>query len=784
MVAVLNGSTLVKRRMTQFTGRLLPGWMGALLCCFAALFLAADPIAAGFGAYKADVKPIEVFPGADRFGPLEGTPKAMAAFKGEGIAGYVFETSDIGYSGKPIRILAGLDKDGTFTGAKVIEHHEPILLVGISPDKLFDFVARHAGRNVIEMSKSTESKSVDVVSGATVTAVVISDGLMRSALAVAKSRGIAGFPSPQQRIAAASAAATEKPVLADLSYEKATWTALLGDGSVRRLHLLNREVDEAFAKVGVGSPEPYAKAGLPDEDFIDFYVGLMSVESVGRSLLTLEDYKSISAWLGPGQPALILAANGDYSFRGSGFVRGGIFDRIQLIQDDQTILFKDKDHKRLDHLGEGNPAFKEIGIFRIPPGRFDPAKGFRIELLAQRPTGPTEKAFTSFTLTYQLPSRFLKMAAVPAPAPEAAAVAAALAGSVDASGGNAPASIDGAAPADPLWVKIWRSRTLDIAILALALTILTLIFFFQDWLVQHRQLFGRLRVGFLLFSVLWLGLYAKAQLSVVNVLTFANSVLTGFKWDYFLLEPLIFILWCATAASLLFWGRGAYCGWLCPFGALQELLNHGARRLGIQQYTVPFYLHERLWALKYLLFLGLFGVSLGNMAFAEQLAEVEPFKTVVLLRFMREWWFVLFALALLTAGLFIERFYCRYLCVLGAALAIPGRGRMFDWLKRRKQCGIECQLCAKQCTVGAIHPMGEINPNECIYCMHCQVVYWDDHVCPPLVMKREGRGKKSAVPNLVTAASAAPKGTAPANMKPPAPIKVTVNSKEIENVKT
>ena len=60
----------------------------------------------------------------------------------------------------------------------------------------------------------------------------------------------------------------------------------------------------------------------------------------------------------------------------------------------------------------------------------------------------------------------------------------------------------------------------------ISLTTLTLIFFFQDWLVQHRVWFTRLRVGFLLFSVLWLGLYAKAQLSVVNVLTFANAVLT------------------------------------------------------------------------------------------------------------------------------------------------------------------------------------------------------------------------------------------------------------------
>ena len=101
--------------------------------------------------------------------------------------------------------------------------------------------------------------------------------------------------------------------------------------------------------------------------------------------------------------------------------------------------------------------------------------------------------------------------------------------------------------------------------------------------MKHPVLFGRLRTGFLLFSVLWLGLYAKAQLSVVNVFTFANAVFTGFRWENFLLEPLIFMLWCSAAVSLLFWGRGAYCGWLCPFGALQELLNHAARRLGIRQ---------------------------------------------------------------------------------------------------------------------------------------------------------------------------------------------------------
>lgn len=50
-----------------------------------------------------------------------------------------------------------------------------------------------------------------------------------------------------------------------------------------------------------------------------------------------------------------------------------------------------------------------------------------------------------------------------------------------------------------------------------------------------------------------------------------------------------------------------FCGWLCPFGALQELINEAARKLKIRQYELPFALHERLWAIKYIILLALFG---------------------------------------------------------------------------------------------------------------------------------------------------------------------------------
>jgi NosR/NirI family nitrous oxide reductase transcriptional regulator len=741
-------------------------WMVAIALLGAnVLFTGVPAEAKGFGAYLVDVQPAEVFPGADRFGPVEGNPPAQAAYQGDRLLGYVFEVGTTGYSGKTIRMLAGLDQRGVIVGLKVIEHHEPILLAGIPPEKLTAFIGTFIGRNVVELAKATDEQKVDAISGATVTAIVINSSVSRFALRVAKVHGLAGFPPPA---VGAAPAAGGKAVLANVPFRQADWQTLLGDGSIRRLHLLNSDVDAAFKKIGVGSPEPFAKAGVPTEDFIDLYVAPVAIESIGRNLVGDAEYERLKAWLAPGQQALLVASNGDYSFRGSGFVRGGIFDRFQLAQDQNTILFKDHDYRRLAALAQGMPEFQEIGLFRIPADiGFDPTAEWRLDLLAQRPTGPTSKAFTSFPLAYTLPARFV---AVEAPtAPVAAAVPAAT-----------PAAADDAAPSNDIWKQIWRGRIVDISILSVSLAVLTLIFFFQDVLVKHARLFTGLRVFYLLFSLFWIGIWAKAQLSVVNVFTFVNAVLSGsFTWQQFLLEPLIFILWCGTAVSLLFWGRGPFCGWLCPFGAAQELINRAAKFVGIRQVNIPFHWHERIWPLKYVIFLALLGLSFYEIAMAERFAEVEPFKTAIMLRFARDWPFVAWAIAMLAVSLFIERFFCRYLCPLGAALAIPGRMRMFEWLKRRKQCGFECQLCAKECTVQAIHPLGQINPNECIYCMQCQVTYWDDHKCPPLILKRTGRGKKRpqvaaqqpAVPDFINIPGApAPKPRATPSVEPKAPV--------------
>lgn len=140
--------------------------------------------------------------------------------------------------------------------------------------------------------------------------------------------------------------------------------------------------------------------------------------------------------------------------------------------------------------------------------------------------------------------------------------------------------------------------------------------------------------------------------------------------------------------------------------------------------------------MKFAILLVILGLSLGALEQAIQAARIEPFKTAIVLRFFDAPGAVAWAVALLAAGLFVNRFFCRYLCPLGAALALPARLRQFEWLERRWQCGQKCRICEATCPVQAIHPDGKIHPGECIHCLRCQVNYRDDRLCPPLIERR------------------------------------------------
>lgn len=703
-----------------------------IIIVFASLYMAvsahADTI---LKEYLPALAASDLVPGADGFGPIRDDVAVAPVLKGGQTVAWIFATSDFvgttGYSGKPIHTLVAVDKDAKIIGVKLVKHSEPIVLIGIPDAKVKALVASYAGLDLVKEAKSGGTgHEVDIISGATVTVMVIDDSIVRSGLKVARALGLGGLSSD-------TANAGPRFEIDPAATPPVDWTAAEGDGTLRRLSLDVGQVNEAFA----AHPDPRAReralTETPDTTYIDMQVALVSVPAIGKALLGPAQDSNLRSWLGEGDHAIAIVGRGLYSFKGSGYVRGGIFDRIVLIQDDVSVRFRDRDHHRLGSIElAGAPEFTEMDLFRIPAKLgFDPTKPFRIQLLSHRDVGPVEKVFQTFDLGYQLPQRYLHAIAPAVAEAKPAAVAT-----------DRP---EGAAQAD-LWKRIWNDSKLKIGVLAAMLVVLTGVFFFQNFATRNARGFYIFRMGFLVVTLVFLGWYANAQLSVVNLMALFGSLVTGFSWQAFLLDPLTFILWFSLAAALLFWGRGAYCGWLCPFGALQEITNQIARKLRIPQWTLPWGLHERLWPVKYMIFLGLFGASLISVEQAEHLAEIEPFKTAIILKFIRAWPFVAYAVGLLVAGLFVERFYCRYLCPLGAALAIPARMRMFDWLKRYRECGNPCQTCANQCPVQAIHKTGEINPNECINCLHCQVLYQSKTICPVVIKQVKSRAKLAASP--------------------------------------
>lgn len=73
-----------------------------------------------------------------------------------------------------------------------------------------------------------------------------------------------------------------------------------------------------------------------------------------------------------------------------------------------------------------------------------------------------------------------------------------------------------------------------------------------------RKWYDRFRFAFLTFTLFYIGWYAQAQLSVVNTLTLFSAILTEFHWEFFLMDPIVFILWLFTAATMLLWNRGRF----------------------------------------------------------------------------------------------------------------------------------------------------------------------------------------------------------------------------------
>src|SRR5262252_4721036 len=180
-----------------------------------------------------------VYPGAERLGPEEGSPPAVAVYKGDKVVAYIFSTLDIiaapGYSVTPFDVIAGVDLGSRITGAKVVFHREPYIYHDAVRQPLLDtFLAREAGT---PLRGGATALRPEFVAGATISARAMRGAILDTARLVLR-----------PRLARASVTA---PTLDVEGFQLMSWNDLLAEGAVARLRLTSGEVAAALARAGV-----------------------------------------------------------------------------------------------------------------------------------------------------------------------------------------------------------------------------------------------------------------------------------------------------------------------------------------------------------------------------------------------------------------------------------------------------------------------------------------------------------------------------------------------------
>ncbi len=284
-----------------------------------------------------------IYPAATEIRPNKKVPKIFDAFKNDEHIGYMIINTvfseTIGYSGGPIKMAIGVDLDGAIQGIQILRHSEPIVLIGIPEKKLMKPFDKYIGFNVLKsyQQNTLEENKVDIVSGATVTIIVMEDGIISSVLKAFRAMSVIKEEVQTEEI-------TLKDKLPD---EERSWQQLLDSGAVRNLNLKVGQVSQAFKEKGFTEASVLPESDNPEDEFIDLYIGMVSIPEIGKNLLGKDEYKNLKNSIKPNQQAILIMANGIFSFRGSGFVRGGVFDRFQLEQGDENFRFRDSDYKRL-----------------------------------------------------------------------------------------------------------------------------------------------------------------------------------------------------------------------------------------------------------------------------------------------------------------------------------------------------------------------------------------------------------------------------------------------------
>ena len=272
------------------------------------------------------------------------------------------------------------------------------------------------------------------------------------------------------------------------------------------------------------------------------------------------------------------------------------------------------------------------------------------------------------------------------------------------------------------WGEILAPQALDLALMT-AFIALTLVGFFRKSV--------RLKYAALVAAVGYLGFMKSSLVSISDVFRLTDLSLPPFKYSlaWYLFSAFVVV-------STLLWGR-LYCGRVCAFGALTQLMDAIVpARLRIE---VPRKIEQRAAWIKYGVLAAVMAYFVATRDVSLPVRYAEPF-----------WMFGLFGTTamwtglavLLVATVFVRNLYCRFLCPVGATLGILSGLTVFR-IKRWSECRT-CKICEKTCEWGAIRGP-QIVKRECVRCDDCERLYLDQQKCPHwIVLRRKGNTFVSA----------------------------------------
>ena len=620
-------------------------------------------------------------------------------------AGYVFETEPMsplpGFSGTPINLLVMLDLNGVFIDVQLIAHNEPIFVSGLGEAAFHKFFEQYPGLSINSSivvgtpygsgSENSTLVYLDGVTKATASVRIAHESILAATLKVAREK--------------MQGVRTQAPAYPKKDYnETLTWQDLVEQGIVARKLVLNSEVQELF-KGTVWADDDAEALSYPDEPYLDLWVIDVGPDSIAKAVFEqdtldeLNQFKSISLHDEP----ILFIETARHGLVGDEFVRNTSPSLIGMSQGGFPVALRDAD--LYITLKPDVPDGRALILRTDRRLGFDPASEWKVTATATREHGmfQPEVGYVDIEFSHLTDDRFFQR------------------------------------PKLQVALKPWQEAILnrqnDLIIVSIFLIALTLTLLFAQNQIAAWRYFKPFRLLVLGFVVGFIGWWGQGQLSIVTVMATINTAMMGSSFAYLLYDPFSLVIWAFAIFGFVLWGRGYFCGWLCPFGAMQEILAELAGWLGLKQFRLNDALDAALKNLKYLLLLGLIAVTIFVPNEIDTAAEVEPFKTAITVFFIREWYYVLYAVLCLGLGMFVYKGFCRYVCPLGAAMAIGGFFRQRSWIERRDDCGTPCQLCKVKCKYNSIKKSGEIQYSECFQCLDCVTIHNSPTQCVPLILQ-------------------------------------------------